>query len=130
MYKNTFKKLNLITFLIFMLLVAFQTSCKEDETLDGSVWNAVEIVTEGEKKDTYDYTLSFFESIFTLNLNVRSNDGYRWTEKLFGTYNYSHPNVTLYIENVTGNYNLYGVISDNQLTIINNKDESLVFDRK
>lgn len=92
--------------MVLMVGVCFATtSCTKEKTLKGTTW----IGTRMYSDFTENYTLSFFESTYTLD--QRDSDGYFFTTT--GIYTFNDPIVTLYIEGE----NLSGTVSGDNLLI-------------
>lgn len=66
------------------------TSCTKEKSLKGTTWIGTRVTSEW----TENYTLSFFESTYTLD--ERDSDGYFATTT--GNYTYNDPIVTLIID--------------------------------
>ena len=93
--------------MILMVGICFTTtSCTKEKTLKGTSW----IATQSYSYYTANYTLSFYESTFTLDR--RDSDGDFSTTT--GTYTYNDPVVTLFRD---GEGNVSGTVSGDNLLI-------------
>ena len=93
--------------MILLVGICFTTtSCTKEKTLKGTTW----IATQSYSDYSATYTLSFFESTFTMD--VRYSDGEYHAAT--GTYTYNDPIVTLYI---TGEGNMSGTVSGDHLLL-------------
>jgi hypothetical protein len=124
MYKNTFKKLNLITFLIFMLLVAFQTSCKEDDNyFNGTVWKG----NYEDRDNKYESTITFKTITFSMT-DKRIDSDYSFTYE--GTYSYVNENITLYLETEDESDSVSGKVSGNKMTFPGGNGKEVIYTKQ
>jgi hypothetical protein len=99
---------------LFLLVLPFVFgSCSKDDndTLDGTTWEAY----ESYDGLTYKSTVTFQKSTFNVS-GYEEYDGYRDEFSGSGTYTYDHPNVFL-IEDGTGERTT-GTVSGNKMTIV------------
>jgi hypothetical protein len=77
--------------MVLLMGICFTTaSCTKEKSLKGTTWIGTQVTSEW----TTNFTLSFFESTYTLDR--RDSDGYFAT--MTGNYTYNDPIVTLFID--------------------------------
>lgn len=82
------------------------TSCTKEKSLKGTTWNA----SQSYSSYTANFTLSFYESTFTLDERDSDGDFYTTT----GNYTYNDPIVTLFID---GEGSISGTVSGDNLLL-------------
>lgn len=108
--------------LLMAFLPLFMVSCSDDddnsESLDGTVWESVEIDTDYEYKSTIKFSKSTYQAS---GYEIYKGDKDEFSGG--GTYVYDHPNIIF----TEGGESIHGSISGNKMTV---GEDDIVYTKK